>query len=201
MFAFGAVAVTVATTLGSTVSVTGVEGSTTGVGGFCGALGSLLYGNCANARSTMLYVPGGAFGFTTTAMVAASLPGAMLIGWLLLTSRLGTGSATTTWSGTLKSGQIRASFSASAPLSPCTSVALSMLAVRPNGALSRTASSRLRSSRLTVGMFCCGWIGQTMLAERASCVIVWPLMAAVPLILISPVERGASAAADSTNVV
>ena len=40
---------------------------------------------------------------------------------------------------------------------------------------------RARSRRVMVGMFCCGWVGQVMLAGRASRTTVWPLMRAVPL--------------------
>src|SRR5436305_13582182 len=75
---FGTATVTVATTLGSTVSVTGVEGSTTLIGGFWAALGSLLNGSCVVPRTSSVYVPGSTLALTVTGRLASVALAAML---------------------------------------------------------------------------------------------------------------------------
>ena len=92
----------------------------------------------------------------------------------------------------LKSGQMRVELHRDRrPCRPGRRVGLVRAsAASLNGALSRTASTRSRSSRVTVGMFCCGCTGQVMVAGRASRTTCWPLIVAVPLTLISPVHGG-----------
>src|SRR5262249_55745029 len=111
---------TVASALGSTVSVTGVDGSTTLVGCF-GPLGIFSIGICADVRSTMLYCPGGTFAGTTTLRVPSVLSGVMVIGWLLLTVKPCGSSPGVAWtsSGVLKSAWMRLTFTLTAVFVPC----------------------------------------------------------------------------------
>src|SRR5262249_39527865 len=83
----------VATCFGKTVMVVGAAGSRTLTFGFCLAIGSLLKGIGAEPRSSRLYVPGATPEFTLTSTFASFLSAGTVIGWLLLTTRLGMGSA------------------------------------------------------------------------------------------------------------
>src|SRR5262249_12985155 len=135
-----------------------------------------------------------------TSTFASFLSAGTVIGWLLLTTRLGIGSAYVTCSGALKSGQSRLNFKVNGTFSPCSATVLSSLLESWNGALSRTAITKLRSSRVTVGIPCCGGTGQVTLAGRASRTTVWPLMLAVPLILNSPAQAAAVGAASKVKM-
>src|SRR5438067_13146865 len=106
------------------------------------------------------------FGRTSTATFASSLPGAIVTGGTTMTGwpRTWANSNGWTWSGVLASGQSRFNFSVTLGLSPCVTVALSMVAARSNGVWSLTASIMLPSRRVIVWMIRAGWTGQAAVA-------------------------------------
>src|SRR5262249_2871122 len=123
--------------------------------GIFGSAAFFVNGTWLVPRNTRLYVPGnkGEFGWICTGTVAVSA--LIATGWLLLMSRFWFGSAMTTCSGALASGLTRVSLRVMVALSPAlgsrTRVALSMDAVRLNGAGPRTAIQTARSMRHWVG--------------------------------------------------
>ena len=140
----------------------------------------------------------------------------MFTGWLLLMVIWlpcwfcwpgSSGAIACTAIGCLRSGHCRACLTVIVavvgPLvgSPCVSTALSMAGVTVHAALSGEPPGprSVRAGRPAASAACGCGDGQTTPPARASRITGWPLIRAVPLTLISPVQAAASAEAVSTS--